>query len=264
MRKQIIYYLAVAAIFLSLGIYLGTTYLNIQTEEIDKPEKQEGLFDSSLITDYFTYSFENNWNKLFPILSGEALLNAESNLSKQMNDSSLLEQKIINYFSVGDYTVAEVALISEDKNGLDELYYRLYLYKDSIFKVTQLPFIAKRERLKNTETAETNFKAKNLVLNYLSSIEKNEWKQALSYLTGPAKQSGQKAVGMMPDVSALQFTKKAIKTIGTVNDIIFVEADYLSDGTLMKVLFELTFIKERPFIREISIVQTGSAGEADT
>lgn len=240
--------------------FMGIHPILFQKQQETTPEilsKSDTSFNNLTVDRYLKYSIEGNWQSLIEILSGEALINAESNINKlQPQNAKLLEHEIINNLLLHEYEIVDSLIttvaLTQQGDSFNQTAYRFFMYEDKIFKVDHIKDIVKNESYVSTDQI---IEAENAVFNYINAIQNKQWNEAVCYLTGTARNSALRIIDRMPDIPELHFNNIIIETIGCILNTAYVESQYDTKEIKIKLLFILKNIRDNWLIEEIIIVQ---------
>ncbi len=249
--------LVLCAIVFVTGYILGHDKNPETLQETLELNQQPEIANISPVTNYLKYSAGHEWSNLLTLLSGEALLNARYNIDgfQLKNEGTLMEHKVVNFAPMDGYSIAEVKAVTitlTDKGDEFQLLnYRFFLEGEKIFKVERLKEIREHEFV---ICSDLDIQAEKTVLEYFQLIEKNNWQKALELLTGEAKETAQKSLNRMPNLPGLNFNNIELKTAGSVDRTVYIEAVYHTGELNIKALFALDNIHGKWYIGEITIV----------
>jgi hypothetical protein len=169
----------------------------------------------SPIKTYLRYASAGEWDSAVSLLSGEALLNATTNLAAghDAHAANLLYAEVIEMTDFGDYLIIDVSFLTAtftpDGDRRNKNYYRFYLKQEKIFKITEI-----QPRLgMNNLTPDPN--AANIVRAYLNYVQRNDWDKALNLLTGNARKSALRNIETMPRIDFV-FTDLELTLLGSI------------------------------------------------
>lgn len=235
----------------ALGAVASHFMANRQAPAYAKPEVNPAIIA------YLEASLNHDWDRLLPLLQGEALINAEANMGDVPAGSaggSLIETRLVASSVAGQYEIADVISVTAtftphgDERHINA--YRFYLINDKIFTVRFAAF-----PLNEKKPAAPGHLAEATVIEYMDLIEKNEWDKALRLLVGKARLSARDSVARMPDDMAFSFKDLQLATIGKNEDTALVEARYVADDGPMKLLFELKNVSGTWLIESLALVE---------
>lgn len=252
MLKRTLALLACALVSFSAGYFLRPN----ETVAVIEPQpivQSYQIDDTSLIKEYLEKSLVGDWQNVLPLLSGEALVNAQHNLGRNayVYQSRLHAYEVSNVATTGDYVIADTKVttvtFTEEGDAHDLKFYRFYIYADSIFKVEQLPPEYENGHYQGNGEG-------HVVADYLSLVEQGEWQKALKLLSGSAKESGSKMAESPAGLSVV-FTDLSIQTIGQGNSTAYIEATYKANDVPIQAFFILNNINGNWLIERILIVE---------
>lgn len=235
----------------AIGYYVGAFP---QDSIIKKSSETTAHEVPNPIKAYLRYASAGEWDNAVSLLSGEALLNATTNLAAGHNvpAANLLYAEVVEKAAFGDYLIIDIsfltATLTPDGDRHNKNYYRFYLKQEKIFKITEI-----QPRLgMNNLTPDPN--AANIVRAYLNYVQRNDWDNALNLLTGSARKSALRNIETMPIVDFV-FADLGITLLGSIDETTYIEARYKTEGPV-RTLFEVRKIKDRYYISEIYLVET--------